>query len=31
MYARIYYLEDDDGDWLVSADGDRTPLAVVLV
>lgn len=27
----MYYLEDDDGDWLVSADGERTPLPVVLV
>lgn len=27
----LYYLEDDDGDWLVSVDDERTPLPVVLV
>jgi len=31
MCVCIYYLEDDDGDWLVSVDGERTPLPVVLV
>lgn len=31
MYVNcIYYLVDDDGDWLASVDGDRTPLPVVL-